>query len=265
MKNSLSLIKKELVLQFLSSCSAPLFLSFSALGAQGDFVIQAATYRIVNGVLYFPLDEQYLDYLCMQALVSFNFHGVPLFFRSVFKREGKEGRVEIGEEIFESDEKSERHFCAIKATISFEGKDGGSTLLMGREGEKFSLFARSRKECAAEFFAAKRRRISLFTIEEKNEVEILYIDEKSLLIGCNEGDSRLKKGVSCFVSLCFSLEAEKNIVRKIDLTARAEKIVKSKDDENKSCALLKFSDIQEEDKRFLKEKETISLRPCYPS
>ncbi|MFA6936634.1 MAG: hypothetical protein WCQ67_00215 [Treponema sp.] len=85
-------------------------------------------------------------------------------------------------------------------------------------------------------------------------LDILYVDDKKIVLGSREEKELLQLEADYKLNLNFTLEANHNFKRRVNISCSVENEYSANGDNNARCFVCKYTDIKEEDTRFLYER-----------
>ena len=185
--------------------------------------------------------------------VSFYFNGVPLFFVSEIECANSNFIVKIPQELSTKTHFSSPEKKFVHAILYLISRDREDAVIACAEKSEIPLFSSSRREAAKSYFSLSSAADFDSAEMHKRQLDILYIDERGILLGTSSDSLKLQSGVDYAMTLSFPLRDDSPVQRRIALNCIFAKRVVSKKNEKKCCLLLNFTSIEAEDKRFLYE------------
>jgi len=201
--------------------------------------------------------------------VFFYYKGRGLYFLNSFNHTKSGYAIVIPEIIYSQEDDEEKNKQLFPySTIYFLSGENASVNIECFPLKSFNVFDRSLSkdlinsdtileinnlESVKFFFSEKPLQIS--AVENRfKPLSILFLSHKQIVLGCSEKDMILKFGIEYAIKISVPMEIGRRI---IFATIKVKKIIgDAKDilDYTQTCSLCEFTQIKEEDKRFLKEK-----------
>lgn len=267
MENTFQDMERDLILQTI--IEEPSKLLISSLSEEfGTISLDVDQYSFIKKDLIFikNINNPFPDNLPVK--VFFYYKGIGVFFLTIFKYTSKGFALVIPPVFYKQKDVIESNKNTIKTIIYFITGPKTSVQINAFPLESFSLYDKNIYENLSKDKGItepeKLKTVSCFFSESHNSVKavkdrvepfsLLFLSHEQIVFGAAEKDMILQIGIEYGLQIEIPMTVGKRIIFS---TFKVKKIFEDTQDSfdiRKSCALCDFTQIKEEDKRFLCEK-----------
>lgn len=242
-------------------------------------------------ILLMNVPKNVENFLGKKVKVEFYFNSVGLFFTTEMKKASSgpalvipkeisriedvpvEQKYDFSAKLYTSENEDSSVSCVPASGFRFFSRPAWNTIKLEnqQEAKKYlESFVKEAKKSGKAGNGIQLVNICRYMVEEKPETveavqgrmkpfDILFLNHERFVFGFEKNRSfQIKSGNEYMIKISFALRSSSAITRDIQVHIRADSVYK-KSDGKKICADCTFTDLKEEDVRFLYEKATSLL------